>query len=170
MGTSKYRLVIDLPREIVVGGELKISFTLYLDELPPLKHYSGYVSVTFTLLSEDGRTIARKSVNNHLQDYKVDYMYPGHRWGPYTITINPDYSISSSRALLYVTLESEEYVEDPVGIPVIATRPNPTTVPVGEIVLVQVFPLFETVALGLPVAVAVSILMYWRIKVRKRTV
>jgi hypothetical protein len=170
IGTSKYRLVVDLPSEIPEGEGLKIVFTLYLDELPPLKHYSGYVSVTFTLVSEDGRTIARRSVNNRMDAYKVDYIYPGYRWGPYPLTINPDFSLWSGKASLYVTLESEEYVEDPLGVPVIATRPNPTTVSVGEVGLARVFQLLDYLILALPVAAAVSILVYWRMRLwRKAT-
>ncbi len=170
LGTSKYRLVVDLPSEIPTGEALNIVFTLYLEELPPLKHYSGYVSLTFTLVSEDGRTIARRSLNNRMEPYKVDYIYPGYRWGPYMLTINPDFTLWSGKASLYVTLDSEEYMEDQLGIPVIATRPNPTTVPVVEIGLARGLPLFESIALALPIAAALSILVYWRIRVLGKNV
>jgi len=170
LGTSKYRLVVDLPSEIHTGEALKIVFTLYLEELPPLKHYSGYVSLTYTLVSEDGRTIARRGVNSRMEAYKVDYIYPGYRWGPYVLTINPDFTLWNGKAYLYVTLDSEEYMEDHLGIPVIATRPNPTTVSVVEIGLARGLPLFESIVLGLPIAVALSILLYWRIRMCGKTV
>ncbi|MEM4302658.1 MAG: hypothetical protein QW470_06730 [Candidatus Caldarchaeum sp.] len=161
-GTSKYRIVLDMPSEPAMGESLKIVFTLFLDELPPLKHYSGYVSITFTLLSADGRTLARTSINNRIDAYKVDYIFPGYRWGPYTVSINPDYSriTGGSKTSFYVTLESEEYVEDPLGIPIIATRPNPVTVHVKDLVFLQRFPTLEAVAAALVAAVFAAAFIY----------
>lgn len=171
-GTSRYRVVLDLSPQPTIGDELKVVFMLYLDELPPFKHYSGYVSITFSLVSEDGRTLARRSVNNRMEPYRVDYIYPGYRWGPYTIAVNPDYSrlTAGNKAKLYLTLESEEYVEDPLGIPVIATRPNPVTAEVMALTFSQPFPLLESVAAALIVATLTSVFIYMkRTRVRRRS-
>jgi len=134
LGESVYQLNVKIPQEVVRGESLNLTFIVLLDSLPPLKHYSGYVSLTFTLMSPDGRLLARRSINTRADPYRVEYIYPGHRWGPYSISIKPDYTISEFESMrLLVTLESEEYVEDPLGIPVIPTRPNPVTVEVGTV-------------------------------------
>ena len=134
IGRSEYLLIVEMPGEVPRGDPINLTFTLILERLPSLKHYSGYISLTFTLMSPDGRTLARHTVTNKAEAYKVDYIYPGYRWGPFTTSIMPDYSISASDSIkVIVTLESEEYAEDPLGIPVIPTRPSPAVVEIGTV-------------------------------------
>lgn len=148
-GSSRYRVLLEMPSELLMGDDLKVVFTLYLDELPPLKHFAGYLSLTFTLLSEDGRTVARTTINNRAEPYKVDFIYPGYRWGPYSLTLKPDYSRLSAggKVSVYITLEAEENVEDHLGVPVIPTRPNPSTVKAAELRVSQRLPIFESALL-----------------------
>ncbi|MDJ0274934.1 MAG: hypothetical protein NYU90_07045 [Aigarchaeota archaeon] len=134
IGRSEYSLTVEMPDEVRRGSPINLTFTLVLEKLPPLKHYSGYISLTFTLISPDGRTLARRTVTTRDDAYKVDYVYPGYRWGPFTTSIMPDYSIAASDSIrVVVTLESEEYAEDPLGIPVIPTRPTPAVVEIGTV-------------------------------------
>jgi hypothetical protein len=134
IGTSEYLLIVEMPDEVPRGEPINLTFMLVLERLPPLKHYSGYISLTFTLMSPDGRILARRTVTNKAEAYKVDYIYPGYRWGPFTTSILPDYAISASDSIkVVVTLESEEYAEDPLGIPVIPTRPAPAVVEIGTV-------------------------------------
>jgi hypothetical protein len=134
IGRSEYLLTVEMPDEVPRGDPINLTFMLVLERLPPLKHYSGYISLTFTLMSPDGRILARRTVTNRAEAFKVDYVYPGYRWGPFTTSIMPDYAISASDSIkVVVTLESEEYAEDPLGIPVIPTRPSPAVVEVGTV-------------------------------------
>ncbi|MEM1937388.1 MAG: hypothetical protein QXS57_00110 [Candidatus Caldarchaeum sp.] len=161
-GSSRYRVLLEFPREVFVDEELRLGFTLYLDDLPSLKHYTGYLSLTFTVISEDGRTLARTSINNRAEAYKVDYMFPGYRWGPYTLALKPDYSRLSSggKMSLYITLEAEEYVEDPLGVPIIPTRPTPSTTQAAVIIVSHRPPIVEVGVAGLAAAVAAVVVFY----------
>lgn len=163
-GTSRYRLILEMPDELLMNEEMKIGFTLYLDELPPLKHYTGYLTLTFTLVSENGQMISRTSISNRMEPYKVDYIYPGHRWGPYVLTLKPDYSRlqGETSVSVYVVLDVEEYVEDQLGVPVIPTKPSPETVFAGAIKVSQPLPLLETGLAGFAIVVLVVAYLYIR--------
>ncbi|MEM4383221.1 MAG: hypothetical protein QXU44_04095 [Candidatus Caldarchaeum sp.] len=161
-GTSRYRLILEMPDELLMNEEMKVGFVLYLDDLPPLKHYTGYLTLTFTLVSEDGQTLTRTSISNRMEAYKVDYIYPGHRWGPYVLTLKPDYSRlhGGASVSVYVVLDVEEYVEDQLGVPVIPTKPSPETVFAGSIRVSQPLPIFETGLAGFAILVLAVVYLY----------